>query len=284
MITFTDVSGFITVQDGGRVGVAHLAIPTSGAFDKYSHDLANRIVGNAHSAATVESLRSSFSLISESECVLAVTGAPVNVRIDGVQLHMNAALHVPAGVTVEITSVHLAMRTYVAVRGGFVGDAVIGSQSYDELSKLGTSPLRSGSQLAVGNDYEREVTSAHAVVKGVHLSSHFVAEVSIGPRWEMFPEAQQLFSQTFTVSGQCNRIAVRLEGYSFSWDTDARLPSEGVVYGAIQIPVDGQPLIFGPDHPTTGGYPVIGVVSESDMSVIAQLPPGATLQFKRSST
>jgi biotin-dependent carboxylase-like uncharacterized protein len=283
MIIFSEVKGFVTLQDGGRIGVAHLAIPTSGAFDKKSHNLANRIVGNSQSAATIESLRSSFSFISDSGLVLAVTGAPVNIRINGVQLHMNAALHVPAGVTVEISSGQLAMRTYVAVRGGFVGETVIGSQSYDELSKLGTAPLATGQQLTVGNDFEGEVASAHAVVKGVHLGSHFVADVSIGPRWEMFPEAQQLFAQTFTVSGQCNRIAVRLEGYSFSWDTETRLPSEGVVYGAIQVPVDGQPLIFGPDHPTTGGYPVIGVVAESDMSVIAQLPPGATLQFKRSS-
>ena len=283
MITFSEVKGFATVQDVGRVGVAHLAIPTSGAFDKQSHELANRIVGNTKSAATIESLRSRISFSASTDIVIAVTGAPVNIRINGAQLHMNAALLVPAGASVEIATTHLAMRTYIAVRGGFGGETVIGSHSYDELSKLGTAPLAMGHQLAVGNDFEGEVASAHAVVKGVHLGSHYVAEVSIGPRWEMFPEAQQLFAQTFTVSSQCNRIAVRLEGYSFVWDTAARLPSEGVVYGAIQVPVDGQPLIFGPDHPTTGGYPVIGVVTESDMSVIAQLPPGATLQFKRSS-
>lgn len=283
MITFTDIKGFATVQDGGRKGVAHLAIPTSGAFDKQSHDFANRIVGNAKSAATIESLRSSICFSANSEVVIAVTGAPANVRINGVQLHMNAALHIPSGVPVEITTTHLGMRTYVAVRGGFVGETVIGSQSYDELSKLGTAPLVTGSKLAVGNENVEEVASAHAAVKGIHLGSHYVATAHLGPRWEMFPEAEQLFSQAFTVSSQCNRIAVRLEGYSFIWDTTARLPSEGVVYGAIQVPVDGQPLIFGPDHPTTGGYPVIGVVAESDMSVIAQLPPGATLRFKRGS-
>ena len=284
MIIFSKVTGFATVQDHGRIGLAHLAIPTSGAFDRESHDLANRIVGNSREAATIESLRANLTFTTSREIVIAVTGAPANVVVNGIHAQMNAATYIPAQASIEISTTQLAMRTYVAIRGGFQGEVVIGSQSYDELSRLGTPPITVGSTLEIARHESSDVLSAHAVIKGVRLDSHFVASVSPGPRWDMFPEFDELFRKAFMISSQCNRVAVRLEGYSFAWDTSARLPSEGVVFGAIQVPVDGFPLIFGPDHPTTGGYPVIGVVAQADMSVIAQLPPGTTLGFRRRSS
>jgi allophanate hydrolase subunit 2 len=58
------------------------------------------------------------------------------------------------------------------------------------------------------------------------------------------------------------------------------LPSEGVVRGAVQLPPDGRPVIFGPDHPTTGGYPVVGVLTDDSFDLLAQLRPGQRVRFR----
>lgn len=60
---------------------------------------------------------------------------------------------------------------------------------------------------------------------------------------------------------------------------EVELPSEGMVLGAVQVPPDGRPVVFLADHPTTGGYPVIGVVPEGDLAAAAQAPPGTPLRF-----
>ena len=57
------------------------------------------------------------------------------------------------------------------------------------------------------------------------------------------------------------------------------LPSEGMVLGAIQIPPSGEPIIFLADHPVTGGYPVIGVVTERDVDLLAQAAPGTRVRL-----
>ncbi len=49
--------------------------------------------------------------------------------------------------------------------------------------------------------------------------------------------------------------------------------------GSIQIPPSGEAIIMLADHPTTGGYPVVGVVEESALGLVAQLRPGAQVRF-----
>ena len=50
--------------------------------------------------------------------------------------------------------------------------------------------------------------------------------------------------------------------------------------GAIQVPHSGQPVLFLPDHPLTGGYPVIATVAADHLDLAAQVPPGARLRFR----
>jgi len=47
-----------------------------------------------------------------------------------------------------------------------------------------------------------------------------------------------------------------------------------MVLGAVQIPPNGLPIILGPDHRTTGGYPVIAVVAAESMCDVAQWSGG----------
>ncbi|MEU9213332.1 hypothetical protein AB0D27_36840 [Streptomyces sp. NPDC048415] len=76
-----------------------------------------------------------------------------------------------------------------------------------------------------------------------------------------------------------NRIGLRTEGPSLERAVSGELPSEGMVLGAVQVPPDGRPVVFLADHPTTGGYPVIAVVRESDLAAAAQAVPGTPVRF-----
>ncbi|MDQ1670640.1 MAG: hypothetical protein QOE40_2701, partial [Actinomycetota bacterium] len=85
---------------------------------------------------------------------------------------------------------------------------------------------------------------------------------------------------TYAVSPASNRVGVRLRGPAIDWAEQREMDSAAMVLGAVQVPPDGEPLVFLADHPTTGGYPVIGVVDHDDLAALAQARPGATVRFQ----
>ena len=273
------ITGYATVQDHGRPGHAHLSVPPSGAFDRDSHDFANRLVGNNAEAATIEMTRTTLQLRVTADAMIAVTGAPTSIVIDGRQRETQRAIPVAANSSILIATQHLGMRSYLAIRGGFASDAVMGSRSYDELSRIGTAPLQTGSELPIGTDAESTPAVARQVTSGVNVSDSVTLHIHKGPRWSYCQNSQALLENEYTVTGQLNRIGLRLAGTAIQWNTSERLPSEGMLTGAIQIAADGQPILFGPDHPTTGGYPVIAVIDERELGTVAQLAPGTTVRF-----
>jgi biotin-dependent carboxylase-like uncharacterized protein len=272
--------GFLTLQDQGRIGYANIAVPTSGAFDQKSHQLANRLIGNFPNACAIESLRGSFEFSTDSELVISATGAPASVQVDGREHEMFRSIFVPAGSVVSVSPGSLGMRTYLAIRGGIVGNQIMGSSSYDELSQIGTPPIKPGDKFSVENQVAGSITGDYipgSVITGLNTVE---LEAMPAPRWSGFSNSDILFTSEYQVTSSVNRVGLRLSGPALVWNSESRLASEGVVNGAIQIPVDGMPLIFGPDHPTTGGYPVVAVVSRNSLDLLAQTAPGTVVRFK----
>ena len=279
-ITFNNTVGFLTLQDKGRIGYANIAVPTSGAFDQKSHQLANRLIGNFPNACAIESLRGSFEFGTDSELVISATGAPASVQVDGREHEMFRSIFVPAGSVVSVSPGSLGMRTYLAIRGGIVGNQIMGSSSYDELSQIGTPPIKPGDKFSVENQVAGSITGDYipgSVITGLNTVE---LETMPAPRWSGFSNSDILFTSEYQVTSSVNRVGLRLSGPALVWNSESRLASEGVVTGAIQIPVDGMPLIFGPDHPTTGGYPVVAVVSRNSLDLLAQTAPGTVVRFK----
>jgi biotin-dependent carboxylase-like uncharacterized protein len=279
-ITFNNTVGFLTLQDQGRIGYANIAVPTSGAFDQKSHQLANRLIGNFPNACAIESLRGSFEFGTDSELVISATGAPASVQVDGREHEMFRSIFVPAGSVVSVSPGSLGMRTYLAIRGGIVGNQIMGSSSYDELSQIGTPPIKPGDKFSVENQVAGSITGDYtpgSVITGLNTVE---LETMPAPRWSGFSNSDILFTSEYQVTSSVNRVGLRLSGPALVWNSESRLASEGVVTGAIQIPVDGMPLIFGPDHPTTGGYPVVAVVSRNSLDLLAQTAPGTVVRFK----
>lgn len=265
------------VQDLGRPGNAHLGVPPSGAVDPESIKLANRLVGNDECAAGLELLLGGAQIKAEASCTVAVTGPAVQVWIDGRLADSHQPLHLPAEATLEIGTPDTGLRTYLAVSGGIDTPKELGSRSTDLLSGIGPEPLRDNDVLDLGRP--RPANGAD-VVPPAQIAQTLHIPVLLGPRDDWFDNAEtQLRQGSWTVSDRSNRVGVRLQGTALS-RRDGELPSEGMITGAIQVPPDGQPVVFLNDHPTTGGYPVIGVVDRDHLRFLGQARPGTTVRFR----
>ncbi|MFF0152353.1 biotin-dependent carboxyltransferase family protein [Micromonospora sp. NPDC005203] len=266
-----------TVQDLGRPGWAHLGVPRSGALDPAALRLANRLVGNPEHAAGLEVTLSGCTVRLTRATTVAVTGAEVTVQAGDRPGDTGRPLTVPAGTVLRIGPARRGVRSWLAVAGGIDVSPVLGSRATDTLSGLGPAPLRDGDRLPLGEPpgppAPVDVTVCSAAESELHLM------VGPGPREDWFtPTAfDRLFGTSYTVSPVSNRVGARLAGAALPRAVAGELPSEGIVLGAVQVPANGQPLIFLADHPTTGGYPVIGVVT--DVTPLAQARPGTTVRF-----
>ncbi|MEV7010313.1 biotin-dependent carboxyltransferase family protein [Streptosporangium sp. NPDC051022] len=274
---------YATVQDLGRPGYAHLGVPHSGAADAPSLRLANRLVGNPEGAAGIELTFGGAALRFVTGAWVAVTGAdcPLVVAVRGRSLPrgMRAPFWVAAGGELRVAIPAAGLRTYVAVRGGLDTPVVLGSRSTDSLCGLGPPVLRAGAVLPVGPVHDLPPLTVDAAPPAAPPD---VLWALPGPRDDWFvPGALAgLCAQPYRVSQDSNRVGVRLNGPRLERARDAELPSEGVVAGAVQVPPDGQPILFLADHPPTGGYPVIAVLTSAALAAAAQLRPGDPVRFR----
>jgi biotin-dependent carboxylase-like uncharacterized protein len=269
-----------TVQDRGRRGWASIGVTTSGAADRSAADLANRLVGNDPAAAVVEGTAGGLRVRAERTVLVALTGAPAAVRVDGRPAPFDAPLTLAAGQELGLGMPPVGLRTYLAVRGGVDVPPVLGSRSTDTLSGLGPAPLRAGDRLPVGT-----LTAAEPIVDVAPVrppAARPVLRVLPGPRRDWLEPAawSALTTQEWTVTPDSNRVGLRLAGPRLARARTDELPSEGLVAGAVQVPPDGAPVLFLADHPVTGGYPVLAVVASADLSAAAQLRPGDTVLFR----
>lgn len=270
-----------TVQDLGRPGRAHFGVPRSGAADRLAFRLANRLVGNPEGAAGVEFTFGGAALRFHERAWIAVTGAPVTLRIDDRPHGTNAPCFVASGAVVELGTPASGLRSYVAVRGGVAVDEVLGSRSTDLLSGLGPAPLAPGDRLPIGSAANLQHITVD-VVPAAAMPETPVLRILPGPRddWFTHDALATLTSTPYEVSPDSNRVGVRLNGRPLERARDGELGSEGMVVGSLQVPPSGLPIIFLADHPTTGGYPVVAVLSSAAVSDAAQLRPGQRLRFR----
>ncbi len=272
----------ILVQDLGRPGFAHLGVPPSGALDVPALRLANRLVGNAESLAALEVLLGGLRLRAQSSCVVAVTGPSTSVTVDGRERGTHAPIHLSAGDELLLAQPVDGLRNYVAVNGGIAVEAELGSRSTDVLSGIGPAPVHEGDVLPLGEP--RGVAAGADQLAAMAVPAELTVPVLLGPRDDWFDDpAAQLRAGTWRVSPESNRIGLRLTGPALrraEGFAGQELPSEPVVTGAVQVPANGRPVVFLADHPTTGGYPVLGVVPVPDLAALAQVRPGTVVLLR----
>lgn len=254
-----------TIQDLGRHGMAHLGVPAAGAVDRHSQSLVNRLVGNSANAATFETRQGLVIEAIEPLVVATSEHGSRQILQPGEQLSVDA----PAG----------SMWAYLSVRGGIEVDAVLGSRSHDTLSGIGPPPISAGMTFDVGVDPRTDLVADHAPTR----PNERVIRLWSAPRSDWFVGGLAAVTTCgWAVSGDVDRVGVRLAAGRFDRTPVAsdQMASEGLIEGAMQITPAGEPIVMLANHPTTGGYPVIGVVDPSDVAIVAQAPPGSTLRFR----
>lgn len=284
------------IQDVGRPAVGSLGVGQAGAADVWGLAEANNAVGNLAGAAAVEFLLGNAKFTAQDDVTLALGGAvgPAQIMQDGKpvgEAPVGEAFELAAGATLQIGFTTEGMRGYLAVKGGFAAEEVLGSRSTDTMSGLGPKPLAAGDVLCVlapdDGGAEEQTDDVIEPVEYPIAGEVTVLRYSPGPRDDWFgPEGLEHFEEAvWEVSTESNRVGARLkpaEGAEpLKRIRSGELATEGMVPGALQVPPNGEPVLFLADHPVTGGYPVIGVVLEADIRLAAQLPPGALVQFER---
>lgn len=269
------------VEDLGRPGLAHIGVTDSGAADRGSHRLANRLVANPENLATVEITMGGFAArVHGGPVEIAVTGADAQPAVDGIPFGVNGVHRAVAGQLIALGTPVAGMRSYLAVRGGIGVDPVLGSRSRDTLSGLGPAPLAPGDLLPIGTPPRAFPELRQAPVAPI-TGGTVTLRVIPGPREDWLADPEALAATEWVTSQRSDRIGVRLAGSPLRLHHPQRqLPSEGTLRGAIQVPPGGQPVILGADHPVTGGYPVVGVVADADTDAIAQLRPGQPVRLR----
>lgn len=276
----------LLVQDAGRAGFAALGVSASGVADRRAMREANRAVGNAPGAAVLESVGGAV-LRFHGSGVAAITGAAGAVTLTGAEGGTRSVRHGEPFATVdgdELTLGHpeRGLRYVIGVRGGLDAASALGSRAADTLAGLGPDPVAAGSVIPIG-DAGVHVVEPDPVHRLLPAPGELVElEITLGPRDDWFAPAAlaTLTEQEWTVTPRSDRVGIRLEGaVPLERARGGELPSEGAVTGAIQVPPDGQPVLFLPDHPLTGGYPIIGALTDRSLDLAGQLPPGVRIRF-----
>lgn len=290
-----------TVQDLGRSGHQSQGVPVGGAMDRTALRLANIVVGNDESDAALEASLIGPALVFDHETLISLAGGDLEATVDGLTVPVWHAIWVPAGATLRFGRPRVGCRAYVAVAGGIDVPPVFGSRSTYLRARFGGHEgraLKPGDVLPLGRP------SAHAQRIARELRSD--AGKATAARWSVTTLLRPRYSDevavrlvagahtgalsaasrdalggaTFRVSSSSDRMGYRLEGATLSLRQPMELLSEGVVFGTVQLPPGGSPIVLMADAQTTGGYPRVGEVASVDLPLVAQLKPGDRLRFR----
>ncbi len=281
-LTVCSVGAQTLVQDLGRPGLAGVGVGRSGAADRASLRLANRLLGNAEGLATLEVHGGLEVEVGDESLYAAVTGAPCEVHLDERPVGSHAVLRLPAGSRLRLGVAATGLRSYLGVRGGIGVEPVLGSRSHDVLAELGPSPVAVDDVLPVGAA-EGSLPDVDAVPRPAWGEETVWLRAVRGPRDDWVEDVGALARTAWQVSERTNRVGARLTGATLEPAADRvgeQLPSEGAWRGAVQVPPSGEPVLFLADHPVTGGYPVVAVVVDDDVDRASQLRPGQQIRFR----
>jgi antagonist of KipI len=270
-----------TVQDGGRFGHASIGAGASGAMDTVALRLANILVGNAENAAALEITLRGPRLRCDVDCLIALTGAPVEARSDASVMPMWRPLSLRAGTELEFGSIHSGSRSYVAVAGGVQTASLLGSRSVDVNAGIGRA-LAAGALLPITASALREsVKWSLDPLPWFDATSVDPIRLIAGAHFAQLDAASQraLLAAEFRIGTDSNRVGYRLEGAKLALREPLEMVSAGVVPGTVQLPPGGTPIVLMAEAPTVGGYPRIAYLAEVDLPRLAQRRPGERVRF-----
>ncbi len=291
-----------TLQDLGRRGFQHLGVGPSGAMDPVSHRLANALVGNPGDAATLEITLLGPALRFETDALIALGGADLTARIEGLPVRRWRPVLVRAGARLAFGAPVEGCRCYLAVAGGFRVPEVMRSASTQLAAGFGGfqgRALRQGDRLQTGSclpdrypdlrqRFQRGLQPSLALdwfppwYRELDFLRPATLRVIPGPQWPALTDQarRSLLEDSFQVAPDSDRMGIRLRGPRLALEQPMEMLSAGVATGTLQLPPDGSPILLMADRQTTGGYPRLGELASVDLAKAAQLRSGEALRFQ----
>jgi len=279
------------IQDSGRFGSFNLGLTNGGPLDRPAFYWANRLCGNKINSSVIEITMGGLILIAQVDTVVAVAGASIPMAINGEQKEVWRSYQIKAGDTLSFGFSQIGIRSYLAVKGGFIIPQVFGSASTvcresigglngDKIKINDILPCEKHSSIKKSADGDNHLQLAEQYRPS--YSNNVILRTVAGYQQSNFlPEQQRLFySSQYCVSKYYDRMGYRLEGRQITSSIE-NIVSEGICHGAIQIPADGQPIVLLNDRQTIGGYPKIGSVIALDTAKISQLSQGGKVEFRK---
>ncbi|UOF92832.1 biotin-dependent carboxyltransferase family protein [Fodinisporobacter ferrooxydans] len=291
-----------TVQDLGRSGYQKFGVISSGAMDPFALRVSNILIGNDEYEAALELTIVGPVLYFESDMLISICGGDLSASIDGEPVPMWRAVFVRKGSTLTFGAPRQGCRAYLAVAGGFDIPLEMGSRSTYLRAAIGGwkgRALQAGDRIgirpmsAVANKILQKISgmddgnafcaATHFVARDLlpSYAQHPIIRVIRGREFEQFEEAgkEVFFQAGFTLLPQSDRMGYRLKGPLLQLAEPLEMISEAVIFGTVQVPPDGNPIVLMADRQTTGGYPKIAQVISVDLPILGQVNLGATIRF-----
>lgn len=286
-ITVLNPGLLTTVQDLGRVGYQQFGVSVSGVMDPRSTALANILVGNDQGEAVLECTMMGPHLQFNADNCIAITGGDLGPTLDGAAIPNYKAISVKAGQVLKFTAPRTGCRAFVAFAGGLDIPVVMGSRSTYMKAKMGGLE---GRKLQKGDVIQFRAPKAQLKNQEDRMlrpefvpKPQYTLRVVLGPQDDAFTGQgiNTFLSQTYAVTPEFDRMGCRMEGPVIEHKESGDIISDGIAFGAIQVPSSGQPIIMLCDRQTTGGYTKIANVISADFRILAQLKTGDKVRFQR---
>jgi antagonist of KipI len=271
-----------TIQDRGRWGYQTFGVSVSGPMDMLSHGLANRLLGNAEDAATIEVTLLGPELEFGIDATIVVTGAQFELRLDGQEIDPLVTHRITAGARLRFGPRRRGARAYLGVAGGIQVPPVLGSRATHLVSGMGGldgRALRAGDVLPISPAPAGDVRRVPRVPLPQGAAR---VRVVPGPDQERFTAAAMaaLTGTRYAITPESDRMGYRLKGQALERCAESEIISDATAVGALQVPASGQPILLMADRQTAGGYPRIATVITADLPAAGQLAPGDSIEFQ----
>lgn len=273
-----------TVQDQGRYGYQASGFSVSGCMDTKALHEANILVNNPVDEGVLEMLYVGGTFRFTCSTYIALTGADMQPILNGLPIDSYKAIKVNVGDVLQCQIAKQGRYGYLAIAGGIQIPLVLGSKSTN--LKCGIGGVE-GRKLVVGDliPINRETHFLrNAYLKEISVpkySSEVILRVVLGTQYDYFTTIgiQTFCEETYQVTEESDRMGYRLDGPKIEYHNQVDIISDALVFGSIQIPAKGTPMIALADRQTTGGYAKIGTVITPDLSKLVQCMPGARIHF-----
>lgn len=283
-IIFLNGGLLTTVQDAGRRGYQRYGLGVSGAVDVQSYIYSNILVGNKNNEAVLEVTLIGPKIEFTSACVIAITGGDLSPAIDGFPCPMYRAVRVEKGSVLSFGTPKSGCRSYISFAGGLAITPIMGSRSTYIKANLGGyegRKLGTGDEIAFRKPFARPENIENRVIDKPEWNGTYTVRVLLGPQDDRFTKAglETFLNSEYSVTNEFDRMGYRLTGPKIEHTTDGNIITDGITFGAIQIPDGGEPIIMLSDRQTTGGYTKIASIINVDMPKIAQCKAGDKIRF-----